>query len=512
MNFQRNNVLSLALIILIAIFLLPFVTYGIYPDEVANQIWVTRFLEDAPFRSSVLPQCSNTFISKIPIFLYPAAFILSPISWISDIYIFRAFTSLLLLILLILVFKIFVKESRDGKLVFIIYLFGILSGSKLFSLVIFRPETTVCLLIIYGYFIILFNKGYLFKTSYVLLYSIAVYMHPFSIFFLPAALLVLRRNYFYLAFVLGSTYFGIQLWNHQMFECDYREMVNLLKNFNISIFDLFNDPRDTLLRIYENIGLERLQDIYEKLLINSDYKNSAYYLPGFTSIFILSISNILSLMFFAISILYGIIFIIISLIKIRNTNPKKLYAFLIFIGVFCHIILNKTNAFYAVSFWYFVLTFFACLGFIWLLRFRIKGNGILKYTAWFSIVFGISVSLILINKTWDHIGPNINLAHSHYDSHYRTLVVKKFEECCKNLPSNSFAIDDASYFILKKYIQYPVPVTYAKIFGISAQIYRDKNIKYLITRCGNLRGSKFIVEGGYGDSNICFIPADQVID
>jgi hypothetical protein len=86
--------------------------------------------------------------------------------------------------------------------------------------------------------------------------------------------------------------------------------------------------------------------------------------------------------------------------------------------------------------------------------------------------------------------------------------VEKFKECCASLPPSSFVIDDASYFILKNYIKYPVAITYSGFFESNEKIYKDKKITYLIVRCGLEKGVDTAVDGGLGEANICFIPVN----
>jgi hypothetical protein len=172
------------------------------------------------------------------------------------------------------------------------------------------------------------------------------------------------------------------------------------------------------------------------------------------------------------------------------------------------LVLNKTNSFYAVNFWYLILTFFLLVRISKINnpKFLNLKNSILIIIP--SIIFGLTVNIIIAERTWSHNGPNLNLFNNtYYNASYRTKVVNKFLECCGDLPKDSYVVDDASYFILKKEIKYPTPITYAGIFGDDEAVYSYRKIKYIITRCDALNKYEFkgdMVDGGYGNMNICF--------
>jgi hypothetical protein len=168
-------------------------------------------------------------------------------------------------------------------------------------------------------------------------------------------------------------------------------------------------------------------------------------------------------------------------------------------------LLNKTNAFYAVNFWYFIyiFIFFKEMSNIQSLGFIKK-----KQVIFLIILFGLIVNINILSKTINHQGPNLNLVFNYYSYKYRKEVISEFEKCCNNEKKTHFAIDDAAYFILKNKIMFPVPISYASVFGNQAEIYKERNVKFIIAKCDYLKanyGEKNIteVDGGFGSNNIC---------
>ena len=500
------------LFIAVGIFLTPYFLYGIYPDEIAVQLWTTRFLEDAPLRGSVHPQCTNAFTAEIPYFLYPSAILLAPFSFVNDTRLFRVVTSALLFILIYLIYKIFSIKKKESVFYFVLFLFLILSGTKLFSLVILRAEIFAALTIIYGYFLLVSdNKNILYKIPLICLYLMTVYIHPFAVYFFPAVVLVFRKNILFLLFLISATYFSIDLASFQFFHCDDIKINNWNQTFNLNPIDFIKNPKDWLINFKHNINFGRLEAILNRLTINDDYTNSSFYLPNFKNNIFFWVSNIIAIITFFSSVIYAQFFSIKNIVNYKKVNIEQIYIAFIYIGLTTHMLLNKTNAFYAVNFWYFLYAFFFIVEIqsVSLMRTIKIPFSRYRYTVSIIVFFGIIVSLLVVSQSFSHVGPNISLLDkSYFNKEYRNKVIKKFAECCEYLPKNSFVVDDASYFVLKNIIQYPVPITYAGMFKTEEKIYIEKNITYFIVRCGTLssygENKGDVVDGGYGDSNICF--------
>lgn len=503
MNVSNLLTVRASLILAIFIYLIPYFTYGIYPDEVAVQLWSTRFLEDFPYRSGVHPQCIDTFLARIPYVLYPSAFSLSIFSFIHDTRIHRGVMALILMGLIYLMYRIFKSKSKNGLFFFIVYIFLILSGTKLFSLVILRPEIFVSILILYGYYVVSKDINIFNELFILLIYLICIYIHPFSIYFLPAVLVVVRRNISIIIISLVATFYSYRLWDLQLFNCDDINVIKFNTNFNINPVEILRSPINHLDEILNNIDINRIKEVLNRITINKIYSNSSNYLPGFESSHLFNLSNGISVCAFLISLIYSLGYIIYNIIFFKKINKNSLYLTLIFLGVITHLILNKTNSFYAVNFWYIVLTF---LTFVEVSR-NVKNIHYYKTNIIIIVLFGLIVNLQIFRYTWDHLGPNLNLfKNTYYSASYRLMVLNKFSECCSNLSKDSFVVDDASYFILKNKIKYPVPITYANIFNTSELVYQKRHVKYIIARCDALKQYKNnveIVDGGYGDLNIC---------
>jgi hypothetical protein len=206
------------------------------------------------------------------------------------------------------------------------------------------------------------------------------------------------------------------------------------------------------------------------------------------------------------SIIFGIYFIVSNVSKFNKISTEKIYTVLILIGTTAHMLLNKTNAFYAVNFWYFVYVFIFFKEVSEYKIFKFLKNKM--YFIITIILIGIFINIIVLSKTLNHGGPNLNLKFDHYSYSYRKKLISEFEKCCGEEPKNHFAIDDAAYFILKNKIQTPVPVTYASVFGNQSDIYRDKHIRYIIAKCDYIKSNYNLnelieVEGAKIGKNIC---------
>jgi hypothetical protein len=416
---------------------------------------------------------------------------------------------LILIALIYLIYKIFKKESKNSSIIFILYIFIILSGTKLFSISILRPEIFVTILIIYGYYIIINDKNIYHKISLFLIYLICIYIHPYAMYFIPAILVLFRKNILIFILLLIASYSSLQLWDLQLFNCSDIQIINFNNNFNINPLDVLRSPINTFNEIINNLSFSRIKDIFIRITINNNYLILSDYLPSFNRSIIFYISNILSVSIFATSVIYSIYYIFLNIIYYKKINNIILYVILIYVGLLIHLILNKTNAFYAVNFWYINFTFFLLIGICKInyekfLPLYSKNTIIIGF-----VLFGLLVNLKIAEKSWKHIGPNINLfKNSYYDSIYRNEVRKKFNECCSGIPKYSFAIDDSAYFIVKDLIKFPVPVTYSSIFEKEDEVYKARKTKYIIARCDYLKNKyqlEFIyeIDGGLSKNNIC---------
>lgn len=495
------------------VFLSPFLTYGIYPDEVAVQIWTTRLWQDGPLRAGVHPQCASSFAAPIPMVLYVPAFFLSFFSFIEDIRIHRAFTSLLLIFFLYLVYRLLVQNCKSYKNVLFLFfiLLGIgFSGTKLFSLVILRPEIFAVILILFGALVIN-SKSFFVKTAYVVFYSITIYMHPFAVYFLPAVMVVLKERFLLTGFGIFASYSAFQLWRYQLFKCSDQKIVKLNNSYNINPLTFLDDPIEFFRDVIDNLSVDRVFTVVNRLTINSNYEKSANYLPSFNeSNPIFMVSNGLTLTFFVASLIYAIYFVTHFFLNVKSSDREGWYYSLVLVGVLVHMILNKTNSFYAVNFWYVILVsiLFISLSKVKSLMETLSMRMVF-IAASSAATFGIATNIFILAESYGHIGPNLTLLDKvYYSSSYRNLVLSKLRTCCDKYSSNSVVIDDATYFIMKNNIILPVPITYAAVSGNEEDVYRLRGVKYVIARCDAIYG-KFgraevqEVEGGFGSSNVC---------
>jgi hypothetical protein len=361
-------------------------------------------------------------------------------------------------------------------------------------------------MILTGLISIKINKYYI-KLVFLILYICSLYPHPFGLYFLPAVIVVLWGKYVLLAYSIIGSYFTLKLWNFQLFQCSDNRINELNNSFNINPLNILSNPLEFLESVYSNITLDRLTNIVDRITINSDYTRSANYLPAFkVGEFYIIISNYITVALFLISIMYAIYFSISNLCAIKKINKEKIYTLCILFGTTAHMLLNKTNAFYAVNFWYFIyiFIFFKEIS-------SVQTPGFIKYkkpVILLIILFGLAVNINILSNTLKHEGPNLNLINNYYSHHYRKMVINEFEKCCNDEQKTHFAIDDAAYFILKNKVQLPVPITYAAVFGNQTDIYKERNIKFMIAKCDYIKanyGKNIIteVDGGLSGNNIC---------
>ena len=490
--------------------LIPLFFVGLYPDEIATQIFGTRFFEDFPYRSSVLPQCFDSFKSKISYFLYLPAIILSPISWIHDTRVFRLFTIATTFVTLILIRRAFLKTYPiDGANFFLIYVLAALSGTKLYTIVLFRPEMFAILFIVYGYCITSqTDTKYSEKVIFLILYLCLVYIHPLGLYFMPAVILVLFKNITLTVFALICSASSYKLWWHQLFTCVEPRALKLTSSFNISPLTIFESPLEFFSNIFVNLEWVIVKKIVTTVLISDDNSYTAAFFPKFdtTHNFLYTVSNIVTSAVFISSFLWGLVFLIKNIYQWRRLGKIEVYCSLILLAIFTHLLLNRTYAFYATNFWYVALSL---LFFLNLNLTKIAFAA--KYTVIVLAFFSISINYSLLLKIYDHDGPNLSLQSPYYyTKEYRKLVLDKFDQCCSSIENDKFQIDDASYFILKKKIKYPIPITYNSLFGTRDEINKIRGIEYSIAAChrnaalyDGVSGEQ--VDGGYGIYNICFL-------
>lgn len=515
---MQLNKLFFAPAVVLLLFLLPYAFYGIYPDEVAQQIYTTRFFQDWPLRSSVLPYCYENFKVIIPYFLYPAGVLLSAVSYVSDTRVFRFFTFVIFLIAYWVGYKVLSKRySEVSNKVWVLIAVILFTGPKMVGVSIYRPEILTILLFFYGIWILQNRPNSLsHKISFLMLYTCSLSNHIMGIYFIPGVLIVCGATYLLSAFSLVATFQAYKLWHKQLIECSFEPLNALNKSFYINPIDFLTEPSVAFDRFRSTFSLRTFQIWIKRLSYNENYSDQIGFLPNFNpdNIFI-AVSNIVAAAIFILALVCVIAqlfkFIKRGLVKAILPQKDDLFVSLFLIAVLVHMSLNRTAAFYAVSFWYVILTFatvYFCLPKI--IDIYGKGNffsGILYF-----IFFSIAVSqVIFAGKLVRHYGPNIPLVKQfYYNSLYRRKVLATYKDYCTKIGGcNSVQIDDASYFVLKRDVHFPIPITYSAMFNDYKSIHKHYKTTVSVARCGSNRhmfgqdNEEIVVDGGFGDHNIC---------
>jgi hypothetical protein len=336
-------------------------------------------------------------------------------------------------------------------------------------------------------------------------YSLSIYIHPFGLYFLPAVLVILWDKLILAFFVIFNSISSYYIFSNQLYKCSDKRIIDFNNNFNIKPNDFLE--KNYFEKVLKNLNFERLNLIISKIKISDDYNSSINYLPksGLDNNVIFWISNGISVLLIYLTFILLPIYLF-KILKKENTNQFKnnLYVLFLLIGVYIHLILNKTNAFYAVNFWYVILVIILANLIKDRFVINIKYRNILVCTFF---VTGCLVSYSLLVPIKSHIGPNLNLYKNNYSRDYIKKIKKYFNDCCSTLKEEKYVIDDATYFMLKNKIKYPIPITYSEMYKNSNEIYDYWNINYIIVRCGNFKdidSNIVIIDGGYGINNICF--------
>lgn len=166
----------------------------IFTDEITYRAFASRFFFDAGIRQPLYPFCESAPCLAVPWPFYPAALVLSLLNFITDMRLYRllgvGFFMATLLLTAHAMRRFFTKENTARLLPL-----SLLLGAALFvgltpmSLVMLRVEYMV-LLVMAGCLWGMQRRGprplYVPLVVLMLLYSIAVYMHPRALFFAPA--------------------------------------------------------------------------------------------------------------------------------------------------------------------------------------------------------------------------------------------------------------------------------------------------------------------------------------
>ena len=513
-------------------FFISFLFYGIYPDEVSIQATLSDFSLSSPFKNGLHPSCLETLHQKVPLILYPSAITFSIFNFIDNIYFFRIFTIILLMFFLLMQRKILEKITHKNisliSYALIVLIF--LSGPRSLVLGIFRPEILVLLFI--SFLIILSYKkkiSFFNKILAILMFQLCIYIHPLVIFFLPILVYILRKNMFFIVFIVISCISSLVLFKDHFFSCSDVIISSLNASFNINPLTLFSNPQLFFRDFIANNNLSKYIDITNNLIFRDTY-NSVNYLPRFNTNYIhFKIYNLFSISLFIGTFIITFVFTIINTFNLLYSNsyrylitrstPDLIFYFLS-LGSFSHFFLNKTNTFYNSQFWY-ILFLYTSAYYIFNNSLIISYFGSLKNNLTINKFINMRKKIIFITALILHVilidyfihiaqftGPTVSFKFKNiYSSDYLDDVKSYY---LKNYYSNKeyILVDDFTFFLFKKYISHPILITYYSIGDMSISNLNNK-IKLSIARCSyiNLSHSdinSIEIPGPYGINNICF--------
>ena len=268
------------------ILLCPVLSYGIYPDEVASLITAGRFFDDGLFRQYVHVQCGLAEFQFINPLFYPAAATISAFSLAKSPEVFRILVWLVGLSTT-LIFYHTLRRLSLSRPISILIIFAAVGGVGSIGFGIFRGELFIalfvaCLVSYLTWFddVGANKKGQNMATWVVVfMFSLAVYVHAWTLYFTPVALVALPDLRARVG-VLLTALSGYFMWDKFLFKCPDQDVVALHKSFNVSPFVVFADPQSFFEGIANRVNQDSIQIWKKRLNFNESYSDQINYLPG----------------------------------------------------------------------------------------------------------------------------------------------------------------------------------------------------------------------------------------
>ena len=517
--------------------------FPIYPDEIALRVWISRLFFDDFQRISPLSICYSSNSVPVPISLMSAAFLSSSLAFFKLIEYNRllapAFYGLSLLFIYFSLPRANMIISRIT--IIIILVLTLTLGVVANTFFIVRPECFLALLFSYClYFstnIISEKKNNKYLGLHLvfvyLLYTLSLYAHPKTLFFLPVILIFCAYVFYstttlkailFMLTVIIATYDGYTINSWQYLHCPESQIIQDMTNsFNINLISAARDPFKLISDLADNNFSAKWMHIGDQMSFveSSDIDR----LPKISSKTLeIKLVN-LSIKFIAIIVFINFIrsmykhgiTIVLSLTRLCS-NYKSIMAdsfhavvpilknssiLFLYMAVFFQMILNKTNNFYDVGFWAYTclsLTIFSYFYFyedyceIYLKDYNHSFNSrnlsnifILSFALIILITVNTSTNLLqqLVYKEFlkGYSGPGISIIKTNFNE-VNQNTTKALSECNLNKKYSKIIVDDLTYPFVENTYK-PMLITYGSYApGELFYIYsRAIGSAGLLTRC-----------------------------
>ena len=281
----------------------------IYPDEIGFRILTARALFDGFDHISLTQLCESTASLPIPWVFYPAALAFSLYSLVENMVHYRAIALAFITVsFIVLAYSLRIlaatQRARGGAiavdpdtriLLFCSLLLLCTIGVMPAAYAIVRPENiiilTICLVVL-SLAIDPSDRGplrFLVSGAILLLYTMALYVHPKSLYLVPAIALALVRLFLgqsriaivgSLAVLAWTLFSGYRMHTLQFLTCPEVESIEQASSMdNIAPLTLFSRPLSFLNQLIDNnLSFEPWRRFFSQPLFKNSYDVS--YLPG----------------------------------------------------------------------------------------------------------------------------------------------------------------------------------------------------------------------------------------
>jgi hypothetical protein len=496
---------GLAVILCFVWFFMP-----IYPDEVAFEIYSTRFIQDKKIVNGLFAACLDN-IKITPNLFYIPAYLVSFIHMNFSIIQIR-YLSIVTILLVILVVLWNIKDDSRNKVLPSAFLLTSLIGVSGSGLILVRPESLQLLNILFCLlsFFYIENKGksgiinFLLTILLFLSASISTYSHPQGILFVPLSFyLIARLNEKYIDLkislsLLIFTFFIFFLNSLNFFNFKCNKFPGI-ENFMASLRFDFRNFLDTSFIVWVAQKISRFS---EPFLYKSSY--TINYLPGIshtskTQFFLLSFENFFISLILFINLFIPLIFyknfLCDFLIK-RNAlfrfkffvKSRYLFLFMLVSPVFFLIAYDTGQNFYRQFFLNFILAIFASV----YLRTLTKKNIFTRIYPF--VILGVIFISFCMNYFFFYTslkngfsGPSI--PQELFTKNYSNEIKELTKLCDLDLDSGRGLVDDLTYQYLKDYpnlYPYTYALVSAQVSGTNIkEIFDEINPNFTLARCGN---------------------------
>ncbi len=471
-----------------------YVTYlfPVYPDEIAENILLTRFGYDFPIKFDLMPMC-RAISPAYPKWWYFPAFL----EWLLyghtfNLKVFRSIgiiTSWLIFILLsVQIYRknINLFKTNLTKILFyflalgcVLALFNI--GVVPFSLVTNRPEAGILLLLIIS--IMLFEipvknkiQSMWIALGFFVCVSLLFYSHAKTFLLIPFLCIIAHRlfshfknTYIYIAlwilFVLMA-FKNYVSWTNTFTLCPDSPIIStIFSSFNVNLQNIFYAPKQFLLEIYTNLLTYQIDidRISFQPTTEINYLPPIKVGPRIVQLNTLIYWNYLAIFFLLITA--NSFSYLRDLLK-RKIITTNLLSLTLLICTFISLLINNTKHWYDAGYIWVLLSLAALIYFSEQIPYLLK-RGInyffYFFTGYFLIVAIASVWILIHNYELPlrggFAGPSIPLANYHYKK-----LKKQFDQLASECNidvnnSKNLILDDYTYYHFQK-SKYPLSYTY----------------------------------------------------